>query len=97
VPRPKVADAAGNWLDAVDNRVNPALVALARALSSQLDAGEVLHPATAAELRRTLGAIRAEQRQLEADDAAKAGRPEAAPTRLDRLRLAQQSRGKPAI
>jgi hypothetical protein len=64
VSRVMVAPDVEKWLAAVPDGVNPGLIAMARALAATLDAGKAAHPAVAAELRRTMGAIRAETREI---------------------------------
>jgi hypothetical protein len=94
VSRVMVAPDVEKWLGTVPDGVNPGLIATARALAATLDAGKAAHPAVAAELRRTMGAIRAECKEIAALSSEKgAGKPV---SRLAELRASRASsqRGK---
>jgi hypothetical protein len=82
-----IVDATDTYIEGLD-APNPALVAIARGLAVTLDGRSAVHAATAAELRRAIGALDAEQRRR-GRGAGREGKPRRPVSALDQLRAAR--------
>jgi hypothetical protein len=94
VCEPEALPALDVWLGSLESP-NPALVAVARLVARSVDAAlPAVDPARAAELRRAVGALAAEQAKRVAAPRGKAAAAagKAGPTRLEQLRAARRAR-----